>query len=178
MRKILLMTLFFAITIKTIAQEISKDYRNDFSIYALAIEEYNKTTGQRFSNQLYISGFMLTYVDEFLEEKTSSPELKKYILDNGWEFLNRIDTVGMLNKHAQFKLNKLKTFLPYEKIFSKEKSNIVFAFSPVIFSKDRKKAFIVGNKGSKDEILEVIGYFFECIDGKWKLVHTIMPYYI
>lgn len=179
MRTLLLFIMFsFATTTVAVSQEVSKDYKADLGFYAAVIDSQFKTAGAHFPKQLYINGTMLTYVGEFLEEKTLASGLKKYILENGWDFLKDIDTTGYRKLYAQININDLKPLLDRQTRLSPKSTEVQFRLSPVIFLKDRTKAFLVLHKSENGQIFEVMTYFFEQKNGKWKLVKTMEPYLI
>lgn len=175
---ILIITSLVLIGPFAISQEISENPKSDLLFYGAVFSEQCKTTDNRLPKGFTVSGEMLTYLDEFLAKKSFASGLKKYISENGWAFLKEVDTAGKLKQRQYVETKRLASLLGKGVIISKKSNELFFTFSPIIFSKDRTKAFLVFDKANKGELLGVTACFFEFKNGKWKLVNTMVPYLI
>lgn len=178
MKKILLIILFFTGIRVADAQEVSNDPKSNLAFYAAVFSDRCKTLDTHLPNGFTVNGDMLTYIDEFMAEKSSAPGLKKFIMENDWDFIKKADTTGKIRHREYIEIKKLIPLLSKGITPAKKRSDLFYTFSPIIFSGDKKKAFLVFDTANKGEVLGVVACFFEVRNGKWKLVNSMVPFYI
>lgn len=124
-----------------------------------------------------VNNGMLKYIPEFLEKNTLSPTLKDYIEKNDWIYISSFSPSSFLKENRIVRMKALKNSLNPNLTFSST-ANYNYTLSPPLFSKDNKRAFVISQTNSNNEVLTVTVYFFEMKNGVWSLITQIIPYLI
>ena len=178
MKKKSIIILFLLFGKISYSQIVSFDVKDNLKLYAITFNEIEKKMilEKELPKTFVVNGSMLSYISEFLGKNSTSLSVKKYVTENGWGFINDIDTLNSLRKFKKIHIKQLKPFINNFTI--KNKLNFNYSLSPVIFSPDNKKAFLICQKNSSTEVYEVEVYFFIKQSDKWILIKTIVPYII
>ncbi|MFD0939938.1 hypothetical protein [Pedobacter boryungensis] len=176
--KISIIILFLLFSKLSYSQVVSFDGKDNLELYAITFKEIEKNMilKKDLPKTFTVNGDMLSYISEFLGKNSTSLSVKKYVTENGWGFIKDVDTLGLLRRFKKIHTRRLNLFI--DNMTIKSNLNFSYSLSPIIFSEDNKKAFLICQKNSSIEVYEVKVYFFIKQSDKWVLIKTIAPYII
>lgn len=173
MRSNLITAILFMATFKMAMGQEIPPVKVSYSIYKDAMIS-NVENHHEYPQYIGVADKLFVYLKEFLANNSSS-SLYEYINSNDWKFVSEIDTTLKMN----YERIPIKKLIPSSvKDFKISNQSKLYMFSPVIYSKDFKKAFLINEISTREAILAVTFMFYENRDGRWICVKNQIPYII
>ncbi|WP_169305003.1 hypothetical protein [Pedobacter cryotolerans] len=170
--RIILTFIFISITSVINAQKA--DRNSHLCLYALAIDSRIKQGDPRLPKSIIINDSIWEELKE-LQSFGSSIKLDSMLKSNNWSFINEVIFNEKAKPSSIIKSNKILPYLKNSAILYKANDWSIEA-SKLKFSKKCDRAALTVRTSSKNEVLSLSIYFFECRNEQWILTKELAPW--
>lgn len=169
--KLIYITCLLMMSQCALAQRVDNKSKDNPSVYALSMTGMASKCYNKF---ITVNGSLLNDFSDFVSLLNKSDEYKAVRKD--FEYLTKTSVNIDSLKDTHFYAKEMRKFLPEPVKFSSGCSSTV-AFSPIIYSKDGKKAFFVKLEAAGEMVISKNGWLMSNEDGKWKRLKSLILYF-